>query len=283
MFAFLEKDQRLLWIMMDSYKKSEANLKSLINHSDQAFFIVNLRRTVEYANTAARAFMKHTASRNILEIFPANTEDALNRLISAVSAGSKAAEEVFLRPLTLKFDPELLKTYAIRLEAKPISWKQSNCILLTVFDISLDKSKKILVYSRHKKAIDNLNGITREIERTYTEELPLRRVDLERQLKARIEFEKLGFLQMSMIGTVETSLVRFSPFDEGLRTTELLIEKAFEKKVEVCLTKEASIPQVVRGSLDAAGILLSSLLEFSLMEVVQAGQVQIYLEVSVSV
>lgn len=282
LFSFVEKDDRMLWIMMDSFKKSDGNHKAVFNQSDQAIFIVNLARKVEYSNIAAKkTFMSHTTSLKIDEILPPSCQQAITNLLSVISSGGKAVEEVVLKPVALKFDHELLTKFAIKLEGKPISWKQANCMMLSVENISHSKAKMVLIYSRHKKAMDNLNLITREIERIYTEGQPLRRVDLERQLKARLEFLKLSFLEMSTIGIAEIEQVRFSPFEEALRAIELVIEKAYERRVEVCLTKETSIPQVVRGSIDATNVLLSCLLEFCLLEVVPSGQILLNIEVSI--
>mmetsp|Transcript_7684 Transcript_7684/g.14532 ORF Transcript_7684/g.14532 Transcript_7684/m.14532 type:complete len:531 (-) Transcript_7684:9478-11070(-) len=279
LFALLEKDERMLWMIMDSFKKSDANHKAIFDQSEDAVFIVNLQGKVEYANTKAKTQMAKSPSRFIEDIFPPPCKQILARLLKTISTGGRESEEVILKPNSLNFDPAQLKDYAVKLEAKPISWKQTNCMLLTADDITYDKAKSILIYSRHKKAMNLLTIQTRELERTYSERQLLRRVDLERQLKAKLEFTKIGFLEMSTIGSAEVDLVRFSPFDECLRTIELLIEKAFERRIEVLLTKETNMPQVVRGNIEATNILTSCIVEFALCESEPGGSVHLYLEV----
>jgi hypothetical protein len=279
--ALLEKDERLLWIMMDAHKKSDANHRAVFNQFEHALFITDFQGRVEYANHKAKAYVRLNEARNIEDILPQACQPYLAKLLEMVCEGDRGEEEVILKPFTLQFEPEHLQDYALRLEAKPISWRQTNCMMLIAEDISAYKAHQILVYSQHKRAMNKINILTREVESTYAEGMPLRRVDLERQLRARMDLQKMSFVQMSSIGTVELEQFKFSPYEEALRTIELLVGKALERQVEVILTKEGSLPQVVRGDIDSTSVLLIGALEFCFLEADASDLVNIYLESTV--
>jgi hypothetical protein len=280
--SLLEKDDRMLWVMMDSYKKSDANHRAVFDQFEHAMFITDFQGRVEYANHKAKAYVRLRNSRNIEDVLPPACQPYLAKLLKMVCEGERGEEEVILKPLTLQFEPEQLHEYALKLEARPISWRQTNCMMLTAEDISTYKASQILVYSQHKKAMNKINILTREAESTYTEGMPMRRVDLERQLRARVDMQKMSFVQMSSIGTVELDQHKFSPHEEALRTIELLVGKALDRQVEVILTKEGSLPQVVRGDIDSTGVLLIGALEFCFLEADASDMVNIYLEATVS-
>lgn len=277
--AFVEKDTRIMWVMMDSYKKSAARHRNIIDQASQAIFIVNLQGKVVYANLKTRAFSENVHGQ-IDKILPPLCRQSLTNLLQAVVRGQAKSEEVILKPQLLKFDPRQLTEYALRLEGKPISWNQANCMILTVEDITDFLAKQILTFSRHKHAFSQLNISTWELERVYSKGEALRRVDLKRQLKALNELNKVSFLQMCMIGCAETAQVKFSPFEEALKTMELVVDKANEKKIEMTLSKNANLPQVVRGNIEAASLLLSCVAEFCVFESVIGELLEISLQTS---
>lgn len=281
LFAFVERDGRMLWTMLDSFSKSDTAHKALFNHSTHAVYIVNLAGQVEYVNHIAKASSKQGISIRIQDNFPLSCRTSLDRLLHTVSTGASAAFEVILKPSSLSFEQSVLTDFAVRLEGKPISWKLANCMLLTAKDITNEKAQEILMYSRLKKANDQLNVQIRELARTYREGSTLRRVDLRRQLNARHEFLKLSYLQMSLIGNAEFEQVRFSPFEEALKSLELVTDKAYEKRIEMSLKKNPNIPQVVLGSLNATDFLLHSFAEFCLLEVTPGEQLDFFIEVAV--
>lgn len=284
--ALFEREGRDLWVLYDSYHRSEAMHYRLFDESPSAMFIVTNTGKILTHNRQARKLAKKLnkpvtilKSGTILDLFHEEFNSRFQDMISAAMKGEEEEEELFLKPLPSKLDADVLCDLAIGVKFQPTIWKNGNCVKVTCSDISSFMSRRLFLMQLYKGVYGSIVTFLRNLQKLYQSNEAIQNVDMYKYNKIANTLKNTLALQSYFLGRIELIKEHYPIKQEINRLVDFAQIKAEEKKVLLIAYKDTAIPRSVLGDKNKHNQLLTILLDFALEQAVEDSEIELHCSV----
>ena len=278
--ALFERDCRNLWVLYDSYRKSEALQFRLFEESPSAVFIVtSAGKIVSFNHKAKKLAQKLNKPTELLktgcfqELFADEFTSRFKDMISSAMRGEEEEEELFLKPLPSKLDADVLCDLAIGVKFQPTIWKNGNCVRITCSDISPFMSRRLFLMQLYKAVYGSIFTFLRGLQRLYQCNEIIQAEDMYKYNKFASTLKNTLVLQSYFLGRIELKKESYHIKNEISAQVEFATVKAEEQGVTLSVSKDPSMPLSVIGDRNKHNQLLAILLDFALEQAVQGSEV----------
>lgn len=281
-YSLLERFLLDLWILADSYKKSNTLHWEMFNSFKEGTLIVDLEGVVKYHNKAACKFIDvhmPMLNINVKRLFPDHIQ--IDETIRQVAKGKSTQTIVTLSNLVQNHIMSPHRILAYKLTATPANWVGGNCIKITLQDVTSKMKQLALTHVSLNDMQNSFSILTRELDRCFKYEEPPRREDLMRLDSITYNVHSIICWQMVCLGSIEFKHRLFDIRSEVIDTIESSITKYLDKLEDTMLILDTNFPTAVVGDCDQHNQLLRALLMFALNDVVPDASIKIYCDVSV--
>jgi hypothetical protein len=282
LYSFAERYVVDLWILEDSYKKSNMLHWDLLNSFKEGTLIVDLQGQVKYYNKAVYAFIQPRCSLLNLDVRTLFPNLDFNSIIQSCEKEGFKQTKVFLTASPKDSINSSQRVLAYNLSAEQMSWVGGNCIKITLEDATSTAKQEGLTL---KGLIDLQNSysiMARELERSFKYEEPIQKEDLKRLKSTAYCMNSVLSWQMICLGGIEFNHRLFNIRDQVLETIDTTASRHLDRLDDIILTFDTSFPTGVVADLAHHGELLKALLGFVLQTVSEGGSIKLYCDVAVS-
>jgi hypothetical protein len=282
-YILLERLLVDMWVLLDSYKRSNTLHYELFNSFKEGILIVDLDGRVKSFNKAVFKFLRPTSSLanlDIRAIFPSYID--VEAIVRSCARG-----DCYTNTVSLMHSPQdnlnsAQDILAYKVIAQPATWVGGNCIKITLKD-ETDQVKQIgLTLSSLTDLQNSCSILSLELERNLKYEEPPRREDLIRLNSVSSNMQSLVIWTMISLGYVKLEVRQFDIREEVVETIDACVSKHLDRLDDVVLVFNPSFPTSVVGDLHQHNLVLKGLITYALQTVSQEGGIKVYCDFSVS-
>ena len=286
--AFLEKDQRDLWTLGDSYKRSEQHYEHCFNGALEAVFIVRFDGRILHCNFGAKNLRRQITKpgsdlSKIQSLFQDENSVKIKDMLEAAVKGETDEKEIILKKLPMNCThPEELKGLGLQIRSQPLLWKRDRAVMLTCEDVSLYISRRVFLASIYKQLHSSVLDFSEEMESLHYTHSMLDARSLHRFHCLSNEYGNALILQFYVLGRAELKKEGFNARSEVENVMELSSLQASDSKVDLLLTREDGFPTSVCGDKIKHEKLLNNILAFVISNAKPRSEVSLLCSVEVS-
>jgi hypothetical protein len=281
--SFVERDLRDIWVKMDSYRRAYQVHYDLFNNSKSAVLITKPDTEVVYLNAKAKSLarsMGNDLSQPIkLSSLICTTAEALQKAVGRGLQGVTSELELDFSLLG-NSSPKDVRVFLAKVS--PISWRQANCVKVSLTDISSISQQRSLVLRQTKEVAGTLNLALRAIDAAYLAKESLMTNDIYRLYTMQHSLQSNLNYQMLRVRGVELTCSPFNLRQQVISKIEETAYKALLREVELRLTYELHLPRIVIGDAEKTAHLVKTLVEFASKQAKAKSTIQLTCEYHVS-
>mmetsp|Transcript_13718 Transcript_13718/g.25868 ORF Transcript_13718/g.25868 Transcript_13718/m.25868 type:complete len:662 (-) Transcript_13718:331-2316(-) len=269
--ALLEKDSRDLWVMYDSFKKSDSLMTLLIQNLEIPIFVLNQGASVIFNNRAAESLIKDLnetdgkAKGNCFYSFVDTCfRSRLKTIVDEVSTEKKYIRyECWSSNSPQRDVGRIVPRVALELTLSPQSWLEGNSVLVTCRDKSENIGRHSVVTQLIELILPASKFLTQEFTRKLKFQDNVRKEDLVRLNRLQMDIQGLHLISSFCANRIEMKTEMFNPLNELKNFIEFTSIKSFRKKVDVSLKTAKPLPKFVSAIRSTFDLLFDSLLNFA--------------------
>ena len=285
--SLFEREFRDLWVVYDSYHRSEALYYRLFEESPNAIFIVTSGGKVVAHNRQARKLVQKLKKPLTLmqtgsfqDLFAEEFTTRFQDMIAAAMKGEEEEEELFLKPLPSKLDADVLCDLAIGVKFQPTIWKNGNCVKVTCSDISPFMSRRLFLMQLYKGVYGSIYAFLRNLQKLYQCNEAIQSVDMYKYNKIASTLKNTLVLQSYFLGRIELKKENYHIKNEITSQVNFAHIKAEDKGVILTTSRDTAMPLSVLGDKSKHNQLLAVLLDFALEQADKGTEVALHCSVA---
>ena len=286
-FFAIEKDNRDLWHLYSSYKKSDSVFQNLWLNSPRANFILDSQGYVIHKNKAAEAVLKQKLSHDALMQPNINLEPVINlkrfhSLLEKTLKGEEVEEELLNHKKLRTINKESLASLGYLLKGSSIYWYSTNCSWIILTDLSISRAKKVMIIESLKQVEDILWQSYKEITELYRNEEELIPEIFELFCKLCQSARDIIILERRFFDKPDPRFEHFDAHSELMTLIETFYQKASNTNLSLLYTKEQGVPNSVIGDKILHNEVIYSIMNLITENACPGSDAYIFLQVSVN-
>ena len=282
-YVLVARDFQDLWVLFDSYKRSEGHFQEVFNGAVEARFVTDKDGIILYCNTAGRRFAGalgqssiHYSSTPLISLFSEENTAKLQEMLQTASKGESDEKEFILKRIAPgSIDASQIKSLGVEVRSQPMQWKRTEALLFSFEDVSLYIARRLFLTSIYRKLSVSISDFSSTVSRLVSSQQPPSATDISSLYFLYTDYSNSLLLQYYILGRVELRKEVFNLRTELENVLEFASFRSFDRNIDLSLTRQDGLPTTVFADKQRHSQLLMNLLVFSVEHAKESSEVTV--------